>query len=133
MATTVSNGNHRSEKWQRPFTKGKFAVATCGSKSRSQRSTIRQKDLFHSPKRTNVNFDVFLQKEAFKVQRKLRTGITHDWSPLCSLTNRGSLSVLPTVLGLVFQRIKAEFDGFRSKCLQSLAALNSFSVYKRFK
>ena len=26
MATTVSNGNDRSEKWQRPFTKGKFAA-----------------------------------------------------------------------------------------------------------
>ena len=27
MASTVSNGNDRSEKWQRPFTKGKFATA----------------------------------------------------------------------------------------------------------
>ena len=98
-----------------------------------QRSTISQKDLFHLPKRTNASFVVFLEKEAFKAQTKSRTGMTHDWSPLCSLTNRGSLSVLPTVLGLVCQRIKAEFDGFRSKCLQSLAALNSFSVYKRFK
>ena len=26
MASTVSNGNDRSEKWQRPFTKGKCAV-----------------------------------------------------------------------------------------------------------
>ena len=25
MASTVSNGNDRSEKWKRPFTKGKFA------------------------------------------------------------------------------------------------------------
>ena len=25
MASTVPNGNDRSEKWQRPFTKGKFA------------------------------------------------------------------------------------------------------------
>ena len=29
MASTVSNGNDRSEKWQRPFTKGKFASACC--------------------------------------------------------------------------------------------------------
>ena len=27
MASTVSNGNDRSEKWQRPFTKGKLAAA----------------------------------------------------------------------------------------------------------
>jgi len=27
MASTVSNGNDRSEKWQRPFTKGKFDEA----------------------------------------------------------------------------------------------------------
>ena len=26
MASTVSNGNDRSQKWQRPFTKGKFAT-----------------------------------------------------------------------------------------------------------
>ena len=28
MASTVSNDNDRSEKWQRPFTKGKFAAAS---------------------------------------------------------------------------------------------------------
>ena len=28
MASTVSNGNDRSEKWQRPFTKGKFASSS---------------------------------------------------------------------------------------------------------
>ena len=27
MASTVSNGKDRSEKWQGPFTKGKFAMA----------------------------------------------------------------------------------------------------------
>ena len=31
MASTVSNGNDRSEKWQRPFTKGKFALPTLTS------------------------------------------------------------------------------------------------------
>ena len=30
MASTVSNGNDRSEKWQRPFTKGKFATPSLG-------------------------------------------------------------------------------------------------------
>ena len=67
--------------------------------------------MFYLPKRTNASFVVLLEKEAFKAQTKSRTAMTHDWSPLCSLTNRGSLSVLPTVLGLVFQRKKAEFDG----------------------
>ena len=43
---------------------------------------------------------------------------------------RGSLSDLPTVWVTRVMK-KSSFDGSGSKCLQSLAAFNSFSVYKR--
>ena len=103
-----------------------IGVATCGSKSRSKKQYDTPKDWFHSPKRTTASFVVFLQKEAFKAQTKLRTSMTHDWSPLCSLTNRGSLSVLPTVLGLVFQRIRADSMAFQANVCRVWLPLISF-------
>ena len=50
MASTVSNGNDRSEKWQRPFTKGKFA------------SQIEEKDLQRKRSRLKSIKTKFFQK-----------------------------------------------------------------------
>ena len=43
MASTVSNGNDRSEKWQRPLTKGKFAAATEGPTLWKESASIKRK------------------------------------------------------------------------------------------
>ena len=59
MASTVSNGNDRSEKWQRPFTKGKFASASyCG---------LRLLVLYSAPSDFSSGTPVFpsLQKPTF--------------------------------------------------------------------
>ena len=41
MASTVSNGNDRSEKWQQPFTKGKFAaLMQAQTEAQAQQSKI---------------------------------------------------------------------------------------------